>query len=61
MPALNPTTTQRIIDRAAAELVEELLESASLNISKPWFATINRKMKRLVKDLEEEKVIRWLR
>lgn len=40
---------RELINKAAAELVEELLETASKNTGVPWFYIVERKMKALVK------------
>lgn len=46
---IRPHTDQDLINKASAELVEELLECTARNIGTPWFVTISRKMKWLVK------------
>lgn len=47
-------TDQQLITKAAAELVEELLEATRKNISAPWFSLISRKMKGLVKAVKRK-------
>lgn len=51
-------TVDTIIDRAAAELVEELLEAgAKGDGSPPWFIIVRRKMHRLREDIKRAEVL----
>ena len=48
-------TISDLIDKAAAELVEQILEESRRPTGTPWFVIVRAKMASLVKDVKEKR------